>query len=582
MKFIVLMLLILTSRLLASVYCCNYVATVGGTVGTGGSVLLADVNIAFQPAYSVSICYVTSDPENSSADTVVSSVSPSGAISLSASLGPKLEPFKIEAFDQNISAGASATVSGALNVKAGIGQTYVFSKPYTDDLKAEGVLIADKMLDWTGAGLVKPVISSIIAKLTDVDLKNYLTATSVSLGGSLNLSGGINGQLGLTDDSNSPSIAGVSGSALNISGTMNMGIAGGIMNGKTMLNDMTGASQDKYWVSLTGGLSGEFSVLKLSALLGQISFTPSFQPDESGSLDLSLVFRFDANMKAKGASLIITPGFKLHDNLNHPFIKALIEEAKKTGAAEGDYAELMNVLAVKQTYVFLLDLKLCREFFGEALSFSESLLHQANLQNGDTVNTKVKGMFGMVQNAMKKISGKKVPYSLWTELRLSEFNPNLSLNVSLGINLNLGVSTSFLKTKSFMQDSGNLRDFKLNLEQHYDYTRELARFNRNPKVIINKLLELIKEEVLNSKAYVYSREDDGSLMIVQLEQNDSVNLIYISPDGQTSLETKKGEEATNLWKKVRQSVGRESQYLYQNGPEVIDLVGKSLEGILQK
>lgn len=550
----------------------TYNASAVGTAGIGGDVLAFDVTGAVHPGYKIGVRFMCPDVSNKNQDSVVYTINPSLGASLSASLGPKLQPFKIQAFDYNLGAGAQATVSGSIKVIAGINQAFQFYKPYSDDRKAQVVLFADKMMDFVP--VAKPIMSSLFAKMSGVKTTDYMTEASLTLAGETSLSGNIGAQLGLVN--NQDAVTGANLEIVSGTATFNTGIEGGILSGMTEF----GPTTDRYSVCLKSGLSGSFSAAKLSARIFKTSIMPDyFLMDNSGSLGLNFIFRFDQNMKFTRSYLILSTGYLIRNNIYHQFVKDLIRQVHESGGASSDYAELMKISGVDKKLILILDKDKTKQFFGQWLAFAQALLKNNDQQNGDTVVAKVTGMFGAVNEALDRMVDCPVVYVKKTNLILDTFRPGFNLELSAGVKIKLGVSTQFSKCKEFQDEFGYFSRFRFLPVEDAKYCKELARADRDVAYLMGSIKDYVMAEVSNTATYIYQKASDGTVYIVQKVSDGAVYVIKQGVDGTVTIVKKTGEEAKKIWNSVLNAVGNAAQYVYDQGSTVINTVGDTLSGI---
>ncbi|MDD5091676.1 MAG: hypothetical protein PHQ23_12270 [Candidatus Wallbacteria bacterium] len=551
-----------------------YNASVTGNAGIGGDILLASVTGSVHPGYSVGITFMTPDIGDTGKDTVFYTTNPSFGGSLAATLGPQLKPFSINAFDHNIGAGAGATVSGSIKVTAGFNQSYHFSKPYSDDRKAQCVLFADKMLDFTP--VAKPIMSSLFAKMSGVKIADYMIGANVTLVGEVGISGNIGASLGLVNPTGDGIDAGISADVISGSVNLGAGIEGGFINGMTVF----GPTDDRYQVVLKSNISGNFSALKLSGKIFQTKIIPDyFLADNSGSLDMAFIFRYDGSKRFTNSILVLKCGYLIRNNVYHDFVRKLIQEVKDSGGSTSDYSELTGIIGVDKFFILVLDRDKTERFFGEWLAFSRNLLNENNMQNGNSVVAKVKGMFGAVQSSINRMADYPILYIKKTELKLGSFKPGFNVELSAGIKINLGVNTSFNKSKAFHDEFGYLARFNCYPLEQCTYNRDMARSKREVSYLMDQIRQYIVDEVSDAASYVYQKAADGTIYIVQKVSDGAVYVIEVAADGAVKIAKKTGAAAQQVWNNVMNAVGNAAEYVYDTGSSVINTVGDTLSNI---
>lgn len=555
----------------------KYNASLGTNIGIGAGIILAGASVAVNPSYSVGLSFFCKDISNKYKDKIVFTTTPQVAVSLKASLGPKLKPFSISAFDYNLGAELSAGINASGKLSTSISHTWVFNNPYTYDKKAECVLLADQLLNF--APIFKPIVSSAIAKISNVNIDDYMSSASLKVIGEANISGNISSHLGLvniSDDNTQSLTTGINANLINGSASLSAGISGGIINGFTPW----GSTKDKYSVALESNINGNFSLGKLSMKIAGIKLLPDYWlTNKSGSTSLLTIFRFDKNKNLTKCMIIISTGYKITENVYDKTLKKLRSELKQNGANTSDYLEIYKAKGVEKQYIFFLNKNDVKKHLKEWYIFSKSLLTQTNPQNKHTVVARIKNMFPTIAKSFRKLFKYPVFFIERTTLILDNISPNISFSLDMGINIDLGIDTSFTKSKTFTTKMGYVSNFEFYPFEIEKYRPEIARADREIDYLINTLKEYLKEEMKNTASYVYQKAKDGTIYIAQKLKDGTLNIIKISKNGVISITKATGEKAKEIWNSIISTIGDAAEYCYEAGTEIISSIGNYLSDL---
>ncbi|PLX18380.1 MAG: hypothetical protein C0601_05005 [Candidatus Muiribacterium halophilum] len=553
----------------------NYSASAGLKVGVGLEPVLAGASVGVKPACDGSVTFISPYINRRSKDAVLVTVFPTLTWSFSASLGPKLKPLDVHVLSHNLGVGAGATVGFNASQTLGFTQKYRFLKPYTSDRKAETVLMMDKLL--TVSGAFKPILSAGLKKISGVDVKDYQIYSSLSLTGSVGVSGNIGGTLGLvkTDENGkiSETTAGISGSLVSGSANINTGIEGGLINGYTVF----GPTDYKYNVVLKAGASGSFSALDVSSKIFGHDIIPEwFLVNANGNIGSNLIFRFDKDFRLTSSIVVFTAGYKFKNNIYNRTIQYLKERLKEDDANPSDYSELYDISGMTKIYIFVIDREKTEKYFGEWASFSRTLLTQRDQQSEQTVVANIKGLFGVLQQSFKKIVETPVLLIEKTDILLKYYTPSIGINVSAGIKINLGVETTFTKSKSYVDRIAYFSGFKVYNVEELGYTKDIARTDREITYLMNSVKNYVVDEIKDGAGYVFKKAKDGTIYVAQKLQDGAVYVITVAADGTVHAAKKVGQAAKNTWNFVVDNVGSAAEYVYEQSSNFASSVGNAL------
>jgi|GEM_PF-3973901 len=553
----------------------NYSASAGIKAGVGLEPVLAGASVGVKPACNGSLTFVSQDITRRAKDAVIVTLFPSLTGSFSASLGPKLKPLDVEVLSHNLGVGAGATVGFNASQTLGITQKYRFLKPYTDDRKAETVLMMDKLL--TVSGAFKPLLSAGLKKITGVDVKDYQIYSSLSLTGSVGVSGNIGGSLGLvkTDENGKidSTTVGVSGTLAGGSANINTGIEGGLINGYTIF----GPTEDKYNVVLKSEATGNFSALEVSSkIFGRDIIPKWFLVDANGNVGSNLIFRFDEDFRLTSSIVVFTAGYKFKNNIYNRTIQYLKEKLQEDAADPSDYGELYDIRGMTKLYIFVIDREKTQKYFGEWASFSRTLLTQRNQQSEQTVVANIKGLFGVLQKSFGKLVETPVTYIEKTDMLLKYHTPSIGIKVSAGIKVNLGIETSFTKSKSFVDRVGYFSGSRVYDVERLGYTKDIARADREITYLMNSVKDYVADEVKKGAGYVFKKLEDGTIYVAQKMQDGAVYVITVTVDGTVHAAKKVGKAAKDTWNYVSDKVGTAAEYVYDQGSNFVSSVDDAL------
>ncbi|MDD2717884.1 MAG: hypothetical protein PHW04_18505 [Candidatus Wallbacteria bacterium] len=500
----------------------SYLGTLGGSLGIGATVLLADVTVAVAPKYCVGVIFASGSVDDPGKDEITFTISPEISGTFAASVGPKLQILDAKAFDTTIGASASASAGAEAAIKLGMHSVFVYA-PGELKLEEKGATCANDFCDFSRG-----------------NAKDHMTSAGLSIFSSLKIEAGIGGFLGLKD------VAGVSAD-IGASATMGYGVEG----------RLNADSDDKFVVIFKSSVSGSFKATELSKLVmgRDLKLMPNVNSD-SVSYELHLGLKFKADKSFNGMSLYFANGFEFTNGGDNDFVKQLKEEAGSCA----ECAELDKAVGGKCSYSFDISRELAEKYLKEIVDTANKVKDGAGTLNEDTLKDTIKGMYSKAQEMMKSLSSESVPYHLWKEIRLSKTEVGGSLNVDIA---KLGLSTSLITSKSYLAEEGNLAGGQLQPDpgKTHKYTQEIAKFKREIPALVEKLLKFVPQ--LLTREYICRQDGDGTLILYGLFADGRVTVYYFEPDGdQIQGRTWTGTEAQSVWSAVRS--GMSLQEAFQN------------------